>query len=77
LKPKNIPNAILIVSLIFIFLAISVLGEMVWLPSRDIGLFLHDVLQIGPYQALWVGVFITLIVQGIRVMLGKEKLRAA
>jgi ABC-type Fe3+-siderophore transport system permease subunit len=77
LKPKNPANLLMIVTIILVFMAMSAVGEMVWLPFQQVGRWIHDYAIIGPYNVLWMGVYLSYAVVVIRTIFGKERLRAA
>jgi hypothetical protein len=77
LKPRSIPHIVMIIVQLFVFAAISPIGELVFPPLVEIGKWLHDIPQTGSYLALWTGNYFGMCILVILILLGMERLRGA
>jgi hypothetical protein len=73
LRARDKQAAVLLVSAILVMLSNAALGELLWVNFPMIGSWIQTVPMMAVFRALTIGIGLGMILQGIRVLLGREK----
>jgi len=76
LRPKNLSNAYMVFITVLAFMMTTPIGDILWPPIVDVAMFFLLYPGAVGMQLLWFGTYIGLMIVVLRVLLGKQRLRA-